>query len=81
MEVIKRSKQKARKNYRCDGRDQLISHVDGNDEAHKEPNAQIKKGEIYYKQTQVEDREIGHFISCLGCNNYIEEYRFFDFAA
>lgn len=75
---------KARKIHCCDGRQQLERNVDPNDERHETVTDQIqnckniKKGDSYFKQTQIIDGELVEWKCCLKCNNQIEKFNFYE---
>ena len=82
MSFIKETNPKARKNYICDGREQLLTFVDDVDD-NLEIEQQIQlckgiiKGENYVNQTQVEDGIIQHWQSCKNCNEVIHKFKLY----
>jgi hypothetical protein len=82
MSFIKETNPKARKNYICDGREQLLTFVDDVDD-NLEIEQQIQlckgiiKGENYVNETQVEDGIIQHWKSCKGCHETIHKFKLY----
>lgn len=76
---------KAKKNYVCDGREQLIYAFKVEEEDTYEITQQIekckgiKKGEVYINQKQIEDGKIQHWRSCKGCDEVIDNFDLYDF--
>lgn len=82
MSFIKETNPKARKNYICDGREQLLIFVDDvDDNLEIEQQIQLCKGiikdENYVNQTQVEDGIIQNWKSCKNCRETIEKFKLY----
>ena len=79
--MIAQSRQKARKNYNCEGREQ-IEASGGRCEEEAEKQFQsckgIKKGDEYEKQFN-KDGDVYVWKSCLKCLEQISKYKLHDF--
>ena len=68
---------KARKEYVCEGREQLIYARDQGEETEEltqqiENCKGIKKGEVYINQKQIKDGKIQNWKSCKGCYEVLD---------
>ena len=75
--LLKETTPKARKEYVCEGREQLIYAFDQGVDFDEIPEQikkckGIKKGEVYINQKQIQDGKIQNWKSCKGCYEVLD---------
>ena len=78
MDILKSSWIKSRKEHNCDCCDELANYHETDFEEIYPQCGGIKKGQVYYKNTSVEDGSFNTFKSCKEAYDFMTKYKLWD---